>query len=209
MFGSPFTLESLLPTAIGLLVAVTLHEYAHARAADALGDRTARMQGRLTLNPIAHLDPIGLIMLLFYGFGWARPVPVNPYAFSDPRRGMMLVAAAGPLTNVVIALVALVVLLAIPVSGLAWDTLRLTYLYNIWLAAFNVIPVPPLDGSKILGGLLPPAQAAKLWTIEQYGWLILILLLVTGTIRIVLNPLIQALHWLVGGLAGIVTGTVF
>ncbi|HEY8450050.1 MAG TPA: site-2 protease family protein [Bacillota bacterium] len=199
-------LESLLLQVPGLLAAIVFHEYAHARTADALGDPTPRSLGRLTLNPLAHLDPIGILMLWVFHFGWAKPVPVNPYHFRDPRRGMLLVAAAGPLANVVLAYVALALLSAgLGVGG--WGELLIwTYRYNLWLAVFNIIPVPPLDGSKILAGLLPPGRGAWLYQLEAYGWLLLVLLLMTGVIGTIMRPLVRALDAGLRGLIGVLGG---
>ncbi len=196
----------------GLLAAIVLHELGHGLAATALGDPTPRLTGRLTLNPVRHLDPIGLLMLWAFHFGWAKPVQVNPSYFADPRRGMMAVSLAGPGANMLVALLALVVLVAWQPSPrsageqmLAW-----TAQYNVWLGLFNLVPVPPLDGSKVLGGLLPPRREAALSRLEPYGWLILILLLSTGlagrflapAADAVLRGLVSAARGLVGGWAG-------
>src|SRR5690606_22559200 len=147
-----------------------------------MGDPTPRSLGRLTLNPVAHVDLVGLILLFAAGFGWAKPVPVNPYNFADPRRGMMLVAAAGPLSNVVLAYLTLVFAelagpALIPVGSLGILVLREFYWFNLVLAVFNLLPIPPLDGSKILAGLLPRSEVVA--TLEQYGWAILMLLIFT------------------------------
>lgn len=191
----------------GLLVAIVLHEYAHAKTADMMGDPTPRMMGRLTLNPLRHLDPIGLIMLWAFGFGWARPVQVNPYNFSDPRRGMMLVAAAGPLTNILLAYITLVLMtLNLGGGGFFGSVLRWTYLFNLWLAVFNLIPIPPLDGSKILSGLLPSQRARWLYQLEQYGWILLVMLLFTGVIGRILFPVVSVLDGILRGLVGLLAG---
>jgi Zn-dependent protease len=161
-----------------LLVSLVLHELAHGWVAWKLGDPTAKLHGRLTLNPIKHLDTWGTVMLAitFLGsggrffFGWAKPVPVDPRYFKDPQRGMMLVGAAGPLTNYLLALVA---------AGLIW----LTYTWSLWLAqtlyilfalnvilgTINLIPIPPLDGSRVLGGFLPREAYARWVTYDRYG----------------------------------------
>lgn len=144
-----------------ILLAITVHEYAHGRAADSLGDPTARAMGRLTLNPLSHLDPMGFICLLLAGFGWAKPVPVNPSYFQNPVRGMMLSSAAGPLANLCTA-VACGILYRVLAPG--WEgplaqALALAIFYNVALALFNLLPVHPLDGSHVLKGLLPPRIA--------------------------------------------------
>jgi Zn-dependent protease len=164
-----------------LLIALTFHEYAHALVAVKLGDPTPRLLGRLSLNPVAHLDPIGLIMLWLFKFGWAKPVPINPSYFANSRKGMMLVSLAGPGANILLALLtALVIGLLMKLqllTGVWSKVLYLTYSYNLVFAIFNLVPVPPLDGSKILSSLLPGPQAYAFERLEQYGPFILICLI--------------------------------
>lgn len=191
--------QVLLLRVIAILVAVTVHEFAHAWAADRLGDPTPRTRGRLSLNPVVHLDPIGSLLLLLAGFGWAKPVEVNPRYFPDPRRGMLVVAAAGPLANVATALLlGLVYQLGLVEPG-AWPgSLLLTVIFiNAVLAIFNLLPVPPLDGSKILSGLLPAAQARSYDRLAQFGPLLLLaLILLPG--RLIGLLLDLPVRWLVG-----------
>lgn len=174
----------IIARALTLLVAFTIHELAHAITADYLGDPTPRAMGRLTLNPLKHLDPIGTVMLLLVGFGWAKPVIVNPMNMrGNPRTSMAIVAVAGPLSNIAMAALA-----AIPVRfGLVDMTLTASsgilpslplvlseFLWiNLILAFFNLIPIPPLDGSKILFAFLPVELAYRLRPLEQYGFLLL------------------------------------
>lgn len=190
----------------GLLTALVLHEYAHARTADALGDPTPRNMGRLTLNPIPHIDPIGLLMLFIFRFGWAKPVPVNPYYFKDARRGMLLVAAAGPATNIVLAFIIRLAIGLLPWQWLAGgylpQALQYAYLINLYLAVFNLLPVPPLDGSRILAGLVPRETAAFIDSLETYGWLILVILLWTGGTSRLLLPVVSWLDALLRNLTG-------
>lgn len=170
------------------LIAVVIHEVAHGWAANKLGDPTAKLQGRLTLNPIKHLDPVGSILvpgiLIISGapilFGWAKPVPFNPYNLRNPRRDEALIAAAGPASNVALAIIGGVVyrvLVSMEVSGMALETVFLFVMINLILAIFNMIPIPPLDGSKILFSVLPPSLDDFRRTLESYGFMILILFL--------------------------------
>ncbi len=186
------------------MAAVTFHEVAHGWVADRLGDPTPRLAGRLTLNPIKHLDPIGtLVFFVTRMIGWARPVPINPLNFRDPRRGMMWVALAGPAANVVLAMgcgVLYRTLTSLPVSAASPFAnvliplvlmLHIGVVVNLGLALFNLIPVPPLDGGRILAGLLPRERAEVLSRIEPYGFLILLLLIFGGVVRIFLYPAIE------------------
>lgn len=191
----------------GLVAALVLHEFAHAKVADLLGDPTPRSLGRLTLNPLPHIDPVGLLMLFIFRFGWAKPVPVNPRNFANPRQGMLLVAAAGPATNMVLAFVIRLLTVFLPwtwVSGYTGEALNYAYLINLYLAVFNLLPIPPLDGSRILAGIVPAEAAHIIDALETYGWLILVLLLVTGGTRLFLLPLVggldQLIRWLTNGL---------
>ena len=162
---------------ICFVIAITVHEWAHAWVATILGDPTPRIDGRLTLDPIAHLDLFGSLMLLIVGFGWGKPVDVTPSYFHYPKRDFALVALAGPVSNIVLAFVMLVGLLFVPVS--LSDTLFISFaeifvMINILLAIFNMIPLPPLDGGNILTQFLPRSWSAWLW---QYGMLILFVLI--------------------------------
>lgn len=162
-----------------VLVAVTLHEYAHAWTADRLGDPTPRSQGRLSLNPLVHLDPLGSLLLVLVGFGWAKPVPVNPRYFDDWRRGMLLVAAAGPLSNIALLFLvgALVQVGVLPLRGPVGTFVQFLGFINAILAVFNLLPLHPLDGSRILTGLLPAEPAAAYDRLAPYGPPILLALI--------------------------------
>ncbi len=186
---------------MALLVAIDIHEFCHAWMADQLGDPTPRYQGRLTLNPLAHLDPLGTLMLLIARFGWGRPVPVNPYNLRNgPKSGMAMVSFAGPLANLITA-----ALLALPMRwGLVTPRLgggvipslhmviTTTILVNIILAVFNLIPIAPLDGFRVAVGLLPFRWAYTLSQYERYGPLILMLLIMPGFFGV------NILFWLMG-----------
>lgn len=202
-FPSVQELMLLLP---GILIGLTFHEFAHGWVADRLGDSTARKQGRLTLNPLAHLDPVGFVMLILFRFGWAKPVPVNPFNLrGDPTRSMMLVSLAGPASNLLLAFI-LALLLGLGVAGLIpYGNLLIFYALqiNVILALFNLIPVPPLDGSKILAGLLP-GQAHFIYQLEKYGFIILIILLFTGVLGKVLWPAVNFMVKLFLIIAGVI-----
>lgn len=192
MFNLP-NLTELILLLPAILIGLTFHEYAHGWVADRLGDRTARNQGRLTLNPIAHIDPVGFLMLILFRFGWAKPVPVNPYNLRmDPAKGMLVVSLAGPTANLVVALAAALLWRLglhnlVPYGNIL---LILIIQINVVLAIFNLIPVPPLDGSKILAGLFP-SQARFIYGMETYGTIILLLLLFTGVLGKILWPAVS------------------
>ena len=193
-------------TLAAVLVAATFHEFAHALVADRLGDPTARSLGRLSLNPLVHLDLLGTIFFVAFGFGWARPVPVNPRYFADPRRGMLQVALAGPLANVTVAFVvgALLKVANLPGGPLVTEALSTLILINVILAIFNLIPIPPLDGSRIIESLLVGRQAVAYARLQPYGTLLLLLLLYTRVVGRVMTPAVLWLyHAATGGLTGL------
>jgi Zn-dependent protease len=198
--GALGTLLLMLPA---LLLAVTLHEVAHGWVADRLGDPTARQLGRLTLNPLPHIDPLGALAFVLVGFGWARPVPVNAQNLRRPVRDMALVAAAGPLTNFAVAFVGLVAVVivgrAVPSEFLAAPLvgmLQFVYRFNLALAIFNLIPLPPLDGGHFLPYFLPRRTWPALAWLERYGPLLLLVLLISGGTRHVVGPVFTAFHGL-------------
>lgn len=190
MMGSISDLILFIPA---IIIAMSFHEAAHAYAADYFGDNTPRMYGRLTLNPLAHMDPLGFLMLLLFHFGWAKPVPVNPYNFKGNRRmADFVVSIAGIATNFILAVLTAIVAnkLNSPIEGLA-KFLQDLWQINIALASFNILPIPPLDGSKMLGALLPASMSEVIWFLDRYGMFILMLLLLTGIFNVILSPLFQ------------------
>ena len=177
----------------GLLIAMVVHEYAHAQVAVWLGDFTPRLMGRLALNPKAHVDPIGMLMLFLVHFGWAKPVQINPRNFKNPKRDDILVSLAGPMANFVTAFLALVALLVyLRVGGDMTAGVSMVFQmiieFNIGFGIFNLIPLPPLDGSHVLMQLLPRDMAYKLAELERYSFLILIVLLMTPVLSMILIP---------------------
>jgi Zn-dependent protease len=208
-------LKTVIISAIPILFAITFHEVSHGFVADKLGDPTAKFTGRLTLNPIAHIDPVGTvlmpIMLLImtngqFMFGYAKPVPINPQNFSNPKRDMAISAAAGPVSNIILAVLSAIIikLIVFPLyslfgdSGTAFFKPLLMMLYasvqfNIILAVFNMIPIPPLDGGRVAVGLLPHKQAMAYSKIEPYGFIILIIFIATGLTSIFIYPIVKFL----------------
>ncbi len=208
-------------TALPILIAIILHEVAHGFVANKLGDPTAKMLGRLTLNPIAHIDVFGTIvmpLLLFiltsgqFVFGYAKPVPINPYNFKNPKRDMAISAAGGPATNILLAIFSVLVLkyAVIPASAFVPGDVVAKVLkplvamltasasINVILASFNLIPIPPLDGGRVLMGVLPHKQAAALGKIEPFGMIIVLVLVATGMASYIIMPLIRLFLGLIG-----------
>lgn len=179
LFGD-VSVERLIAGVIALLVGLTFHEFSHALLADQLGDRGPRAMGRLTLNPIPHIDPIGALMLVVAGFGWAKPVMVNPAALRDGRRGMAIVAFAGPIANMVVAVAFAAVFRVLDLAGgddgFFVRLVALIVQLNVLLAIFNLIPIPPLDGYNVLLAFLPPRQAMVVRQYAPYGVIVLLLL---------------------------------
>jgi Zn-dependent protease len=187
--------------AIPLLFSVIIHEVAHGWVAYRMGDPTAKRSGRLSLNPLKHLDPVGTLMLFLAGFGWAKPVPVNFNNLSDKRKGLIFVSSAGIVANILSAFIALLFmrLFSTPSSGIAVILVYYVVQINITLAALNLIPIPPLDGSKILMGIVSERTRYFLARLEPYGFFIIIGFLFLG----ILDPLIGLFQWMIGTLIGI------
>lgn len=180
----------------GILIALTFHEFAHGAAAYAMGDDTAKRSGRLSLDPLKHIDPMGFLMLLLVRFGWAKPVPINENNFKNRNVGLFLVSIAGITMNLILALVFhFITYFSIGVIDVPayYQVMNGIVRINIMLAAFNLLPIPPLDGSKIIYSFLPLKLRYKFYQYESYGSIILLLLLISGSIGFLLSPVITAI----------------
>ncbi len=176
----------------GLLVAIIFHELAHGYTAYRLGDPTAKNAGRLTLNPIKHIDPVGFLFMLVFRFGWAKAVPINPGYFKNRKRDTILVSLAGVATNFVLAVLIGAVLVNVPIeSEIISQMLVIGLWYNIMLGVFNILPFPPLDGSKVVASLLPLKWETFFYKNERYFYFILLFLIATRTIQKILGPLVD------------------
>jgi len=195
LLNDPFTFILLI---IPLLYSIIIHELAHGWVAYIMGDTTAKSMGRLTMNPLSHLDLVGTLALFIVGFGWAKPVPVNTYALRNFRFGFVFVASAGIIANIILAFLALLALrLILPPAGAPIGTFLFFLAHiNIMLAAFNLIPIPPLDGSRILTAFLPSHMQYQLRRIEPYGFILILVLVFSGVMR----PVIDVLRNIILGL---------
>lgn len=197
-----FDLKGLLYIIPAVLFAISMHEFAHGYVSYKLGDPTPKVSGRISLNPMKHLDPFGTLTLIFLGFGWAKPVMVNPNYYKNKKLGMLLVAIAGPVMNFIIAFLSALIIGVVTKLGVVNEftaTITQFFFYmsliNIGLGVFNLIPIPPLDGSKILGAILPERTYFKYMQYERYGFIILMVLLVSGILFI---PLVAIQTGIIG-----------
>lgn len=180
LFQSPI---QFFIVAILLVIAISIHEFSHALAADKLGDPTPRLAGRLTLNPKSHLDPIGILLLFFVGFGWGKPVPFDPFNLRDSKKDSAIISVAGPLSNLLMAISGSILLRLtsfLPLFSLnifLFDIVSLFIYFNVLLAVFNLVPIHPLDGFKVVGGLLPKKYYGDWMSLERYGMIFLLLMI--------------------------------
>ena len=203
--------RELIITVVAVLIAISMHELSHGYVSYKLGDPTPKAEGRLSLNPFAHLDIMGTLCLIFFNFGWAKPVKVNPYYYKNHKLGMVLVAIAGPIMNFIIAFLSIMGLgIIIKVSNgylgnISYNIyifLQYLALINIGLGSFNLIPVPPLDGSKVLGAIIPEDKYFSYMKFEKYGYIALMLLLFIGVLD---APLGYVREFIINGMMGLVS----
>jgi len=194
--GLAYSIDQFIYVAITLVIAFTLHEFAHAFVAYRFGDDTAARQGRLTLNPLKHLDPLGTILIFIAGFGWARPVPVNRFFFKNPRLAGVLVSVAGPLSNFLLVVLAYLFLFVLMVTGqganlspVIFEFLNIFIWLNMVLFIFNLLPFPPLDGYRIIEDLAPADVRARLTQYENYGVVIFLILVITPLDQYTISPI--------------------
>lgn len=188
---------------IALLVAITIHEFSHAKVADYLGDPTPRLQGRINLNPIVHIDLIGILFLFFFGFGWGKPVVFDPFNLKNPRRDAALISIAGPCSNLILALLLSIILrLLIYFKQGFLITMGINFLtpiifLNVILGVFNILPIHPLDGFKIVGGFLSEDKASEWYQLERYGLIFLLMLILpigpggSNMLSLIIRPIIE------------------
>lgn len=198
------TISNLIYTIPAVLIAIVLHEWAHGFISYKLGDPSPKAEGRLSLNPLKHLDPIGTLCLLFFRFGWAKPVQVNPNYYKDRKMGMMWTALAGPIMNFIISFLTILIVIIIlkffpnllysDIGFYIYNVLLVTSFLSISLGVFNLIPIPPLDGSKILFAILPEDMYFAYMKYERYGMILLVILLYSGVFSMILSPLTTGIY---------------
>lgn len=211
------TLREMILRLPVLFIAISVHEYSHGYAAYKMGDGTAKMQGRLTLNPLAHIDILGALCMVLFGFGWAKAVPINPNNFRDRKKGLVLVSLAGPLSNFFIAIIGAVLYgifarfnfgsFNIEFAEVFYGLMNQLILLNVCFGVFNLLPIPPLDGSKIVGAFLPYRIYYKVLEYERYAFPVLLILLYTNILSkvlfILINPVLKSINSLINFIVNI------
>lgn len=190
--------QEFIIRSIAVLVAIIPHEMAHGFAAYLCGDETAKRDGRLSLNPLHHLDPIGTICLILFKFGWAKPVMINPNNFRNRKVGTFFVSIAGVTANFILAIISVVIIKHMNVNKFFFDLLMNIFWFNIVLGVFNLIPIPPLDGSKLLFSFLPLKYEYYLIRYERYGYILILLLIMSGALDKILIPMVSFMIDLIG-----------
>lgn len=195
-FFSPDYLFNLLLSLPGILIAISFHEMAHGFAADSMGDPTPKNAGRLTINPLRHIDPLGLLSMLLFRFGWAKPVPINPIYFKNRKKGIIIVSLSGVLTNLLLGFIGMAATIAVIPFGnqTLIMILQYIYIYNILFAVFNIIPIPPLDGSQVLMMFLSPKAQEKYFSFQRYGMILIFVLAWTGILGMIINPVVTGIE---------------
>lgn len=193
-------LQEILIRTIAVLVAIVPHEMAHGYAAYLSGDETAKNDGRLSLNPLNHLDPIGTLCLILFKFGWAKPVVINPNNFKNRKLGTFFVSIAGVLANFILAIISVIIIKHVKLNDFAFELFMSIFWFNIILGVFNLIPIPPLDGSKLLFSFLPSRYEYYLIRYEKYGYILLLILIMTGAIDKILIPMVSFMINLIGSI---------
>lgn len=195
LFESPLI---FIIVAVSLIASISIHEFAHAYIADKLGDPTAKYLGRVTLDPRSHLDPIGTLLLLFVGFGWGKPVPFNPINLQNPKRDGALIALAGPVSNFILALLLSLVWHSVSNYPIISTFLYFVIYFNLILGIFNLIPIDPLDGFKIVNGILPNRLSLQWQQTAQYGLIMLLIIVLTGTTERIIFPILDLFLMVMG-----------
>ena len=207
LFSSAGLMQMLLSLP-GIILAITFHEMAHGYAAESMGDDTAKLAGRLSPNPLKHLDPIGFLSMLIFHFGWAKPVPVNPSRFRNRRKGMIVVALSGCVTNLLLGFISMAAMYATQGLGNIYLQIILMYMtmYNIMFGVFNLIPIPPLDGADVLAEFLPYKARGSYMKFSRYGMIVLLAMMVFGLFGYIITPIVNWIHQFYGWILGMIFG---
>ena len=207
LFSSAGLMQMLLSLP-GIILAITFHEMAHGYAAESMGDDTAKLAGRLSPNPLKHLDPIGFLSMLIFHFGWAKPVPVNPSRFRNRRKGMIVVALSGCVTNLLLGFISMAAMYATQGLGNIYLQIILMYMtmYNIMFGVFNLIPIPPLDGADVLAEFLPYKARVSYMKFSRYGMIVLLAMMVFGLFGYIITPIVNWIYQVYGWILGMIFG---